>query len=83
MRGPARRADADLAEYAAVEGGWSGCVVLPFLMFWHWLEVGSLGQAKVGVFRHAAAYLAARRGVVDLENYEANTTYFPVRFRPS
>jgi hypothetical protein len=37
---------------------------------------------KVGVFRHAAGYLAAQRGVVELENYEATAGYFPVKFRP-
>ncbi len=33
-------------------------------------------------FRHAAGHIAARRRVVDLDNYEADTGYFPVLFRP-
>src|SRR5206468_2378303 len=48
----------------------------------HRLTAGRLGEAKVGAFRHAAAYLTLRGNVVELENYEANTTYFPVRYRP-
>jgi len=55
--------------------------VLP-LTFSHQLQMGHLGEAKVGVFRHAAAYLTLRGDIVDLENYEANTSYFPVRYRP-
>jgi hypothetical protein len=41
-----------------------------------------LDNAKVGVFRHAAGYLAAQVGVIDLENYEGTTGYFPVNYRP-
>jgi hypothetical protein len=37
---------------------------------------------RVGPFRHAAGYLAAERRLVDLDNYEANSGYFPLRFRP-
>jgi hypothetical protein len=71
-----------LREYARVEGELRpGVTVLP-LTFSHRLRAGHLGNAKVGAFRHAAAYLAARRGVVELENYEANEHYFPVRYRP-
>ncbi len=33
-------------------------------------------------FLHAAGYVAATRDVVDLTNYEANTSLFPLRFRP-
>jgi hypothetical protein len=71
-----------LAEFAAVEDRLPpGTTVLP-LTFAHKSEAGGLGQAKVGAFRHAAAYLTLRGDVVELENYEANTTYFPVRYRP-
>jgi hypothetical protein len=52
------------------------------LPFAHQLRVAGLGDAKLSVFRHAAGYLAARRGVVELENYEATSGYFPVQFRP-
>lgn len=71
-----------LAEYATVQSKVRpGTTVLP-LTFTHQLRAGHVGEAKVGVFRHAAAYLTARGDVVELENYEANTSYFPVRFRP-
>jgi hypothetical protein len=33
-------------------------------------------------FLHAAGYVAATRDAVDLANYEANTSLFPLRFRP-
>jgi hypothetical protein len=70
-----------LADYASVEGKLKpDATVLP-LAFSHQLRVPGLGNAKVGVFRHAAGYLAARRGVVELENYEANTNYFPVSYQ--
>jgi len=44
---------------------------------------GRLLAARIGVFRHAAGYLAAGRGVVDLDNYEATVGVFPTRFRPA
>jgi hypothetical protein len=44
-------------------------------------ENGRLAASKIGVFRHAAGYLAAERGVIDLENYEATTRYFPFKYR--
>jgi hypothetical protein len=37
---------------------------------------------RVLPFLHAASWIAAERGVVDLLNYEADLGYFPVRFRP-
>lgn len=36
---------------------------------------------KVDPFLHAAGYLAAMRGLVDLGNYEGYRHYFPVQFR--
>jgi len=33
-------------------------------------------------FLHPAGHIAARRGVVELDNYEAGTDYFPTKFRP-
>jgi hypothetical protein len=71
-----------LAEYGEVERHLKPeSTVLP-LNFTRKLLEGRLAEAKVGVFRNAAGYLAARRGIVELENYEANTTYFPVRYQP-
>jgi hypothetical protein len=37
---------------------------------------------RVGPFRHAAGYVAMRRPVVNLCNYEANAGYFPILYRP-
>lgn len=37
---------------------------------------------RVGPFRHAAGYIAAERGLVDLANYEAVVDFFPLRWRP-
>lgn len=37
---------------------------------------------KVGSFHFASGYIAAERHVVSLDNYEANTGFFPVSFRP-
>jgi hypothetical protein len=59
----------------------TGTTVLP-LYFTHGLRAGRLAEAKVGAFRHAAAYLTLDGTVVELDNYEANTSYFPVRYRP-
>ncbi len=43
-------------------------------------DEGQKLSVRVGAFRHAASYIAAERGVVNLLNYEAETGYFPVRF---
>jgi hypothetical protein len=45
-------------------------------------EDGTPLSARVLPFLHAASWIAAERGVVDLLNYEADLGYFPVRFRP-
>jgi hypothetical protein len=45
-------------------------------------EDGSPLSLRVLPFLHAASWIAADRGVVDLLNYEADLGYFPVRFRP-
>jgi hypothetical protein len=37
---------------------------------------------RVSPFLHAAGYIAAQRGVVNLANYEADSGYFPLVFRP-
>jgi hypothetical protein len=70
-----------LAEYASArEHLRPDTSVLPLTFTWQ-LHEGGLGDAKVGAFRHAAGYLAAEDGVVELDNYEADTSYFPVRFK--
>jgi hypothetical protein len=39
-------------------------------------------SARIKVFLHAAGYLGALRDAVDLDNYQANATYFPTLWRP-
>jgi hypothetical protein len=43
---------------------------------------GSPLSPRVGPFRHAAGYIAAERGVIDLANYEAVVDFFPLVWRP-
>jgi hypothetical protein len=40
------------------------------------------GPRRVALLRHASGYHAAYTGGITWDNYEANTDYFPVRFRP-
>jgi hypothetical protein len=40
-------------------------------------------SVRVGAFRHAAGYLAAERGVINLLNYEPSMGYFPIRYNPA
>ncbi|MAF10582.1 hypothetical protein CMK11_09030 [Candidatus Poribacteria bacterium] len=42
---------------------------------------GEFLSKRIGLFLHASGHIAARRRVVELDNYEGNTTYFPVLFR--
>ncbi len=72
-----------LEEYVSAEAHLRPNATLLPLTFRRDLLAGTRGleRARVGVFRHASGYLAARAGVVELENYEATTGYFPVRFR--
>lgn len=37
---------------------------------------------RIGPFLHASGIIAAKRRIVEMDNYEGNTTYFPVLFRP-
>jgi hypothetical protein len=37
---------------------------------------------RVAPFRHAASRLAAGRGILNVDNYEASVLYFPVIFQP-
>ena len=45
-------------------------------------EDGRALSSKVGPFHFAAGYIAAQRRIVTFDNYEANTSFFPVMFRP-
>jgi hypothetical protein len=38
---------------------------------------------KIGPLHFASGYIAAQRGIVNFDNYEANTSFFPVMFRPA
>jgi hypothetical protein len=75
--------NAYLADYLSVEPHLPPNTTLLPLPFTRQLRTpdGRLLSSKVSVFRHAAGYLAARCGVVELENYEATTGYFPVHYR--
>jgi hypothetical protein len=42
---------------------------------------GRVLSSRALPFRHASGYIAAQRHVVDLQNYEARETYFPVMYR--
>jgi hypothetical protein len=39
-------------------------------------------EGRIALLRHASGYHAAYTGGITWDNYEANTDYFPVRFRP-
>jgi hypothetical protein len=73
-----------LADYLSAEPHLRANRTLLPLVFTRGLRTGDawVDHAKVGVFRHAAGYLAARDAVIDMENYEAHSGYFPVDFRP-
>jgi hypothetical protein len=42
---------------------------------------GRVLSLRIAPFAHASGYIAAQRHLVDLQNYEACTTYFPVMYR--
>jgi len=43
---------------------------------------GHILSSRVAPFMHASGHIAAQRGIVDLQNYEAFGNAFPVMFRP-
>ncbi len=55
-----------------------GAVVVPLVFDRH--TTGCMRAA--GSVDHAAGYAAVAKGLIDWDNYEANTDLFPVRFRP-
>jgi hypothetical protein len=72
----------ELAEYLSVSDAVQpGSTLLP-------VQFDSRGPGRLrwllyGMpMRHAAGYLAAERGVIDLDNYEAESGVFPLVFRP-
>jgi hypothetical protein len=54
-----------------------GAVVVPLIFDRH-----TTSCMRTGSVDHATGYAAVAKGLVDWDNYEANTDYFPVRFRP-
>jgi hypothetical protein len=44
---------------------------------------GRVLSSRIGLFLHAPGHIGAQRRVVELDNYEGNTGYFPVQFRPA
>lgn len=44
---------------------------------------GRAGGSYLAAFSHAASYLAVERNLVNYENYEAQTGYFPLVWRPN
>ena len=70
-----------LAEYlSATDMIEENTTLLPLCFTHHGFDRG-LVSLRIGLFLHASGHIAAQRRVVELDNYEANTAYFPVRFR--
>lgn len=77
------RLEAYLDEYLSVARHVEPNTALLPISFSCWgdgLEGGALSW-RIAVFLHASGYIAAGRGVVVFDNYEANTDLFPTRFR--
>jgi hypothetical protein len=53
-----------------------GSVVAPLIFDRH-----TTACMRTGSVDHATGYAAVAKGLIDWDNYEANTNYFPVRFR--
>lgn len=39
-------------------------------------------SARIGLYLHAAGYYCAAKGAIELDNYEAGTGYFPLKYKP-
>ena len=55
--------------------------LLPLCFTHNGHDEGAILSKRIGLFLHASGYIAAERRIVELDNYEGNTTYFPVMFR--
>jgi hypothetical protein len=42
---------------------------------------GRVLSLRIAPFAHASGYIAAQRHLIDLQNYEASATYFPIMYR--
>ncbi|MBM3240816.1 hypothetical protein FJZ31_31425 [Candidatus Poribacteria bacterium] len=40
-------------------------------------------SARIGLYLHAAGYYCAAKGAIELDNYEAGTGYFPLKYKLS
>jgi hypothetical protein len=80
------RSYADLNAYvqeylSALEVVEPNSTVLPLCFSYGLGADGSVLSEKVAPFLHVTGHIAARKPVVDLNNYEASKNYFPVVFR--
>jgi hypothetical protein len=55
--------------------------LLPLCFTHNGHDEGAFLSRRIGLFLHASGHIAAQRRIVELDNYEGNTTYFPVMFR--
>jgi hypothetical protein len=81
-----RRLDGDLDEYlsaAPYVASGTTLLSLSYANFGPRDERGKTPSWKVRPFVHASGRLAAARGIVDLDDYQAGRDYFPVRYRPT
>jgi len=72
-----RTAGREVAEFVrGLDAVPPGSVVVPLIFD------RNTGCLRTGAVNHATGYAAQAKGLVDWDNYEATTDYFPVRFRP-
>lgn len=71
-----RLLDADMKEYVSgVDAVKSNSALLPLSFDHHGRSL------RIGLFLHAVGHYGVRTGGIDLDNYEAETGYFPTKFR--
>lgn len=44
-------------------------------------EVQGSEPSKIGLYKHLVGYLASKNEIIAMDNYEANTNYFPIRWQ--
>lgn len=76
------RLDADLGEYMAVVPQLEPGRTLLSASFAHRGTAGRGGSLRIEPFQHVAGRLVAERGIVDLNDYQADRGYFPIVYRP-
>ena len=75
------RLNADLAEYRGVASALTPGSTLLSASFAHRGSGGRAQSLRIEPFQHMAGRLTAERGVVDLNDYQADRGYFPVVYR--